>query len=461
MGHDTMKYLALDLGSSFVKAAILDTKKEIIHSRQKIPSLPKLPGEETRYEIDSELLWGQVKKMIDGYIEFQGMPDGILLSTQMHGFVLTDNAGLPVSHYISWQDNRSLENYEGQSWYTHLDRLISREDMANTGLTLKPNLGICKLYPLVQENVIPPGSHLSTLGSYIIRRLTGNNICHITNAAPMGLVDILHKAWDWPLIEKIGCHNIQFPEITAEFSPCGMYSYCGADIPVYPDMGDHQACILGSLVQPGKDVNINIGTAGLIGIVTEGFCPGAYGEIRPLNGNLYIKTVRGLFGGRDMDVLVGFLEDCINRITGIQIHSEEIWKALHTLQSNNYMTESSLCINNGFYTNGTIEKINYTNFSLASLIAELYSSAAKDYASALKRIDPLVKVKHIVFSGGAAQQNFPLMRRISNEIGCTWECSPVSDEAMLGLYRVALVCSGQYKEIQDTRESARVVTIKE
>ena len=56
---------------------------------------------------------------------------------------------------------------------------------------------------------------------------------------------------------------------------------------------------------------------------------------------------------------------------------------------------------------------------------------------------------------GTASQNHLLMRRIAVEIDRPWECSPVQDEVMLGLYRVALLCSSEIQEIQDTKEYIR------
>ena len=453
-----MSYLALDLGSSFVKAAMLDTKNSVIYGREKIPSLPILSGKETRHETDAELVWQQVKNIIDEYVNRYGVLEGILLSTQMHGFVITDKAGLPVTPFISWQDNRSLENYNGESWYTRLGKIVSPDDMTNTGLSLKPNLGLCKLFPLLQENTVPPHSQLCTLGSYIIRRLTGNNVCHITNAAPMGLVDIVHKKWDQALIEKTGCGKISFPEITAELGTCGIYSHSSGGIPVFPDLGDHQACFLGSLSRPDVDVNINIGTAGLIGIATEGYCS-REGETRPLLGNYYLRTARGLFGGRDFDVLFDFLVDCTNRITGAPVKPESVWKMIEALPLDSVQAENSLRVENKFYTDGAIIGIDHNNFTLPSLFNALYASAAKTYVQALKSIDLQGNVKHIVYSGGAASKNPPLMRRIAEESGCSWECSPVQDEVMLGLYRVALLCNGECHTIQDTREKANTVRI--
>ena len=455
-----MTYLALDYGTSYIKTAILDTGNRIIHGRKRFPALQKRQGRETRHEIDAELLWQQVRDITNEYLKNYGIPDGILISTQMHGFILTDDTGHPVTPYVSWQDERCLEKKGGKSSYACLEEIIKPSDMANTGVNLKPNLGMCNLYTLLREETIFSGSRLCTLGSYIIQRMTGNNICHISNAAPMGLVDLLTGEWCFSLIRKIGFHELIFPEITAGFKPCGTYLYNQKGIPVYPDLGDHQASILGSLTRPDEDININIGTAGLIGVITNGYNPWD-GETRPLFGNWYINTVRGLFGGRDIDVLTGFLGECVSSVTGTSVEPKQIWKLIGTIQDKNELAENSLCVNNAFYTNGAIMGINHNNFTFSSLISALYSSAAKDYSEAFNCIDQHTDIRNIIFSGGAACKNPALMKRIAEEIGCSWECSPVQDEVMLGLFRAALLCSGEFQNIQDTIERARIVTILE
>ena len=59
-------------------------------------------------------------------------------------------------------------------------------------------LFLCNLYALFRQGKLERGgeARVYTLGAYLIEKLTGNSVCHITNAAPMGFANIL-DAYDY------------------------------------------------------------------------------------------------------------------------------------------------------------------------------------------------------------------------------------------------------------------------
>ena len=77
------------------------------------------------------------------------------------------------------------------------------------------------------------------------------------------MADITQGVWRKDIIQKAGLDTIKFPEITRELTVCGVYRNGGLAIPVYPDIGDQQAAVLGSMARTG-DLVANIATAGQI-----------------------------------------------------------------------------------------------------------------------------------------------------------------------------------------------------
>ena len=263
-GESDMKYLALDIGSSFIKYAVLRLKEKTVGEIRRLPMPEPDVQSETRYEISAELIWKMVEEIVLTAAENTEDLTGIVMCTQMHGFILANDAREAVTPYISWQDKRCQERKGEQSWFERLYCLECSAGMKNAGVDLKPNLSMSNLYVLLQEGILPEGGiHFCTLGSYLIWRMTGNNVCHITNGAPTGFADIVRGCWNRELIEKLGCGCLRFPRLELELRPCGYYRVGERKLAVFPDFGDHQTCMLGSRVQEPGEVNMNIQMAGM------------------------------------------------------------------------------------------------------------------------------------------------------------------------------------------------------
>lgn len=145
-----------------------------------------------------------VKQLVDHYTKEYSDIEGLIISTQMHGFVYA----IPEKEdmYISWQDMRCMNRMSGakKTYLQWMEEQITPQEMENHGVYLKPSLGICNLYTLLEENKeLRRDGELHTLGSYVIYSLTGNNICHISNAAPLGLADVAHHCWNKEIIKQV------------------------------------------------------------------------------------------------------------------------------------------------------------------------------------------------------------------------------------------------------------------
>ena len=151
--------------------------------------------------------------------------------------------------YISWQDTRCLKTRAdtGISYLEELRARFSRADMLANGVYIKPAMAFCNLYALFEEEKLSrkQSTRIDTLGSYIIRKLTGNEVCHITNAAPLGFADILTNTWRRDMLEEIGLDFIRLPRITKELECCGTYQEGNICVQVFPDVGVVQTSVYG------------------------------------------------------------------------------------------------------------------------------------------------------------------------------------------------------------------------
>ncbi|MDO5352622.1 MAG: FGGY family carbohydrate kinase, partial [Succinatimonas sp.] len=100
-------FLAVDIGSSFVKAALFDLDKDSILEQIKLHSPTKdKVDDQNKYEVKVSLYLDLVKQVLETFTSKYKDIKGLLLSTQQHGFVYDYGE---ECKYISWQDQRCIE----------------------------------------------------------------------------------------------------------------------------------------------------------------------------------------------------------------------------------------------------------------------------------------------------------------------------------------------------------------
>ena len=445
-----MVYIAIDIGSTYIKSSLLDPKTGEISCRNRAAVSQKISYENPlRCEVEMSGIMESVMDILSGYTSTRSDIAGILLSTQQHGFVYSDPAH-PGDKYISWQDARCLEPIDesGETVLSLLQKRISVEKMHPTGVYFKPALAACNLYALLRERGGKPtqGAELYTLGSYIIKKLTGNNVCHITNAAPMGLADIYNGCWYQALIEELGFDGMRFPKLATDLSVCGWYEADGQRIAVYPDTGDVQTCIHGGGAEEG-DVAVNMATAGQVCMLHRTASIGRgdprYYEIRPHFGGLYCHTISRMPSGRNMEVLVELLADIGKKVFGQTLSVAELWKRLGNCGS--CENTQGLTVDTSFYetpehlADGKIEHINRANLTLDNLFGAAYADLGRAYAHYIGMMEEAVeqKVKRMVFCGGAIRNNPMIQQALERAVGLEGHLFGSGDEVHEGMMRLA------------------------
>lgn len=449
-----MKQLGIDLGSTFVKYAVFDLERDCIICQEKIPSIPRLSNLDGKYEVSAKAIIEQIEviiiKMMNRYEDL----DGVIFSTQMHGFVFkADGANDPV--YVSWQDLRSLNpisESEG-TWLNYLKQKFPESLMKQTGVHIKTALALCNLYVLTREEGAKPIGEFFTLGSYIVQRLTGNNCCHITNAAPSGMVDISTGSWCQEVITEAGFENIRFPKILCGFESCGKFNYQERTLNVYADYGDQQSTILGC----GpilNDLIINIGTASQICQVVDLIVPNGY-EVRPFFDGTFLNTVTNLPGGRNFETYLDFIEDAVKTFSGRDISHAELWQVLDRCDSwqsrGLVMKNRYFNIADGSAEFGSISGITPSNFRSTSLTAAAYEDIANEYFRYYQMLTKETeKPSRVLLAGGKLSKQNMMVKTISRYFDIPVVTSPKVDTVFDGLYRILQVCCGKKKSLDET-----------
>ena len=447
-----MKFITVDIGSTFIKAGLFDVLRNNQVETIKYPTPARMPDtDNTCYVNDA----GEIVRIIKGIIHdcCNRYPDtqGILFSTQQHGCVVCHPEMEDV--YISWQDTRCLKknSKSGKTYIQELKEIFSRESMVSNGVYIKPALALCNLYAMFEEKGLSRTceTHVHTLGSYMIEKLTGRGICHITNAAPMGFADILTNTWRHDMLKKIGLDFICLPEITNKMECCGYYQDGSVSIAVFPDVGDVQTSVYGTDAGVG-DLIINIGTSGQLIYITDRFVPGNY-EIRPFYENNYCNVISCMPGGRNFDVQIDYIRDIGEKIFERSLEREEIWKRLH--QIGPWHTTEGVEVDCGFYElpdrlgDGSILHIDHSNLKLRNVMWATAVDFGKKYRMYADYLWGQEGQKgNVYFTGGAILKNRELREAIQQELGIQEVICAPDDEVFRGMQKLALECVERISE---------------
>ena len=264
-----MSYLmGIDLGTSSVKAVIMDLEGNIVgFGQQGYDVCSPAPG---WAEQDIEVLWTSAQTVIKQAVADAGVGTcdikSIGLSGQMHGLVLLDKKMKPIRPAIIWADQRSKQQID------NIYGIIGEDEFKKTTLnSLSTGFFICSLnwvkdnepenYGSIYKAVLPK--------DYIRYKLCGEIATDVTDAASTGIFDIAKRQWAGGFIEKIGINEALFPnhhesyreagQITGE---CAKATGLCINTPVVYGGGDSLMHSVGNgIIKPGI-ISANIGTAG-------------------------------------------------------------------------------------------------------------------------------------------------------------------------------------------------------
>jgi sugar (pentulose or hexulose) kinase len=426
-----MKYIGIDLGASFIKAALLDTEAHKITRicKRKAPS--RIPNKDiNRNELDPVEVRDLVLKTIQD-VKGASDIDGILISNQMHGFIIVDNNGLPVTNYITWQDRRGAD----AATLSSVGNALGHDGQRKTGMPLIKGLPSANLYYVRHHEGIKEG-HFLSLGDYISFCLCGNTGVHPGNCAGSGLMDLEKGNWNFDAIENMDCSGFHFPRIAEDFTPIGTCEELdGAK--VFPAFGDQQVALLGVMLDY-NEISINIGTGSQVSRLTGHREYGNY-QLRPFFSGQYLKTVTHIPAGRALNVIVEFSKELVKKTANVELDTEDFWKAFGDVD----YTTGGLNIDLSFFPgsatgdSGSIENITEGGFDMNALLAGAYRRMASNYFEFTDRVGK-AGVSEIIVSGGLINKNRALLKAITDKFTPLKVTPRFSEDTLVGLYIIAL-----------------------
>lgn len=272
-----MILLGLDIGSSFVKGALIDSQSGMSIARSSAPTEEmRISAPQVGFaEQDPEIWWRCVIDVVADLLRSSGCRpadiQSIGLSYQMHGLVLVDRAGNPLRPALIWCDSRAVNSGQQLAERVGVDRAL------NHLLNTPGNFTASKLAWVAQNEpeVAARAYRLLLPGDYIAYKLSGDFTTTIPGLSEGTLYDFKAAAPANWLLDELGLSADLVPDIVDTFSVQGQLSPTAAGelslpagISISYRAGDQPNNALAlNVVRPGE-VAATAGTSGVVYLVT-------------------------------------------------------------------------------------------------------------------------------------------------------------------------------------------------
>jgi glycerol kinase len=248
-----VRALAIDVGTSSIRTAVVDTKGNITHVHHERLSLTTPnPGE---VELDAVEIARLALDLATRTLDEAGGADVVGITNQRATTIVFDPlTGTPVGPALGWQDLRTV-----------IDCLVLQGD----GLRLAPNQSATKARWLVNQSGRASSElRFATIETWLAWHLSGGTL-HVTdrsNAAVNGLVALDVETWDPHALGVLGLDAAMMPEIVDTMGTIGRAtSLPGAPL-ITAMVGDQSASLFGlSCVTRGA--KITFGTGAMLDMV--------------------------------------------------------------------------------------------------------------------------------------------------------------------------------------------------
>jgi sugar (pentulose or hexulose) kinase len=445
-----MSLIAIDLGTSFIKGAILNLDTFQIEHVHRIEFPPPLPGLPPLFrEYDPLEIVKAVRSLLRELAPFAGEADGLVMCTQMHGVVLTTEGGEPRSTLTTWQDQRVLMPHpSGSSYFDVMKERLGREDIRQLGNELRPGLPIGLFFSWAENGQLPGEDVIpADLADFVLAHLCGSPpLIETSNAMAHGLLDVETLEWNDAVIAKLGLGKLRLPELRPHGAVVGWLPVGERKIPCYTPIGDYQCALLGSLLRY-NELSLNISTGSQVSLLRPGVEFGDF-QTRPFFDGQYAIAVTHVPAGRALNALVKLLSE----VAVGQGNEVDPWS--YIVQQATAVPSTQLRVDLSFFSSssgdhGAITNIQEDELTVGHLFRAAFQNMVDNYYLFAQKLSPEKAWDNLVFSGGLVQKIDVLRRMICDQFNVPYRLSPSAEDTLLGLMVLGLACTGRAASVTE------------
>ena len=272
-------YLGLDLGTSAVKALLVDGSGVVFGSRS-APLTVDRPHTGWS-EQDPESWWQATSDaamtLARAFPSQMAAVRAIGLSGQMHGMTALDAADLVIRPCILWNDTRSAAQAKRMDEEMPAFRAVGGNAVM-PGFTAPKAAWMAEHEPDAFARI----SRILLPKDYLRLRMSGEYLSDMSDSAGTLWMDVAARDWSDTLLAACGLSRSQMPELVEGSAPAGqlrpeiarMWGIEGTPI-IAGGGGDNAAAAVGLGVTRPGDAFLSLGTSGVVFAVTDSFAPAA------------------------------------------------------------------------------------------------------------------------------------------------------------------------------------------
>jgi gluconokinase len=316
LSYAPMYFLGVDIGTSSVKAVIINAAGEIITAANEYYTInePEPGYREQDADMVKQACFNAIKQIISKAGDASKIKS-ICLSAAMHSIMAVNENGKPLTPLMLWADTRSTEEADDIKYGNDASAIYQQ-----CGTPIHPMLPLTKIKWLKknEKEIFSKAYKFISIKEYITYRLTGKYIIDHSTASATGMFDIHELQWNETALFNSGIRQ----ELLSEPIPSTAYTdkwneSAKAELNLPANIifviGSSDGCManVGSGVMPNKDLSITIGTSAAVRITSDKPFADKTESIFNyiLSNNLFISGGASNNGGNVIKWLNGFFKD--------------------------------------------------------------------------------------------------------------------------------------------------------
>jgi sugar (pentulose or hexulose) kinase len=458
--HDAggdMSFLGVDLGTSFIKGAVLNLeKRQLEHVRRAPFPEPVATGDPLHCEYDPNEIISVVRTLIDELAVHAPDCAGVVMCTQMHGLVLMNDRHQPVSNCVTWRDQRALAQHPPGAG-SYFDSILARTNAAERrqlGNELQPSRPICFLFWFQENGKLSPGLTPTSIPDFVLSGLCDSNPgVDSTNASAYGAFNLETSDWHREAIRKLGLDHLCWPPLRKQGEVAGYLKLGPKSVPCYAPVGDAQTALCGSLLST-EELSLNIATGAQISRLRNELRLGDY-QTRPYFDGKFLNTFSHPPAGRSLNVLLTLLTEMA---AAQNVELADPWAyiadAVGKVSDTDLQVDLNLFPESGA-DGGSVVNIRADNLTVGHLFRAAFRNMADSYYECARKLWPEKSWKNLLFSGGLACKLESLREEVQRKFRSDCRLTPQTEDTLFGLLILALVFSGKATSVAEVSHQLR------